>query len=91
MTLKALVKNIPNFRGRSGGAMVLGKLPLLDVLLIWIIVGQGPTVLAVGGGRGCLDIFFFSSIISVFFLPLSGRWRWDVKPEFTHSLGDGPI
>ena len=30
----------------------------LGVLLIWwIIVGQGPTVLAVGAGGGCLDIF----------------------------------
>ena len=27
------------------------------VLLIWIRVGQGPTVLAVGAGGGCLDIF----------------------------------
>ena len=27
------------------------------VLLIWIIVGQGPTSLAVGAGGGCLDIF----------------------------------
>ena len=27
------------------------------VLLIWIIVGQGPTALAVGAGGGCLDIF----------------------------------
>ena len=27
------------------------------VLLIWIIVGQGPTVLAVGAGGGCLVIF----------------------------------
>ena len=27
------------------------------VLLIWIILGQGPTVLAVGAGGGCLDIF----------------------------------
>ena len=26
-------------------------------LLIWIIVGQGLTVLAVGAGGGCLDIF----------------------------------
>ena len=43
------------------------------VLLIWIIVGQGPTALAVGAGGGCLDIFFLSSIISLFFLPLSGR------------------
>ena len=27
------------------------------VLLIWIVVGQRPTVLAVGAGGGCLDIF----------------------------------
>ena len=27
------------------------------VLLTWIRVGQGPTVLAVGAGGGCLDIF----------------------------------
>ena len=27
------------------------------VLLIWLIVGQGPTAFAVGAGGGCLDIF----------------------------------
>ena len=27
------------------------------VLLTWITVGQGPIVLAVGTGGGCLDIF----------------------------------
>ena len=27
------------------------------VLLTWITVGQGPIVLAVGAGGGCLDIF----------------------------------
>ena len=27
------------------------------IILIWIIVGQGPIVLAVGAGGGCLDIF----------------------------------
>ena len=42
------------------------------VLLIWIRVGQGRTTLAVGAGGGCLDIFL-ASIISLFFLPLSGR------------------
>ena len=30
------------------------------VLLIWIRVGQGPTALAVGADKGCLDIFFSS-------------------------------
>ena len=34
---------------------------------IWITVGQGPTVLAVGAGGGCLDIF---TLIYPFF-PLS--------------------
>ena len=43
------------------------------ILLIWIIVERGPTALAVGVGGGCLDFFFLSSIISLFFLLLSGR------------------
>ena len=42
------------------------------VLLIWIIVGQGPTALAVGAGGGGLG-FFLSSIVSLSFLPLTGR------------------
>ena len=47
------------------------------VLLLWITVGQEPTAPAVGMGRGYLGHFILSSIISLFFLPL--------------SLGDGPI
>ena len=39
------------------------------VLLIWIIVGQGPIALAEGAG----GVFFLSSVISIFILPLSGR------------------
>ena len=46
-----------DFEGWSGGAMVLGKLPVPGRPTIWMIVGQGPTVLAVGAGGGCLDIF----------------------------------
>ena len=42
------------------------------VLLILIIVGQGPTALAVGAGGGCLVIFSLVYHFS-FFLPLSGR------------------
>ena len=49
--------------------MVLGKLPVPGVLLIWIIVGQGPTALAVGAGGGGLDIF--SLIYHFSFLSLS--------------------
>ena len=46
-----------SFWGWSGGAMVLGKLPVTGRPTIWITVGQGPTALAVGAGGGCLDIF----------------------------------
>ena len=56
-----------NSRGWSGGAMVLGKLPVPGRPTVWITVGQGPTALAVGAGGGCLDIF---SLIYPFF-PLS--------------------
>ena len=37
--------------------MVLGKLPVPGRPAILIIVGQGPTALAVGAGGVCLDIF----------------------------------
>ena len=54
------------------GAMVLGKLPVPGRPTIWIIVGQGPTELAVGAGGGCLDIF--SRLSFLFSYSLSGRW-----------------
>ena len=53
--------------------MVLGKIPVPGRPTVWIIVGQGPTALAGGADGGCLDIFFLSSIISLFLLPLSRR------------------
>ena len=37
--------------------MVLGNFQCRGVLLIWITVGQGPTVLKVNTVGGCLDIF----------------------------------
>ena len=46
------------------------------VLLIWIIVGPGPTALAVGAGWGYLDIFFS---------------RLSFLNFFSLSLKDGPI
>ena len=52
--------------------MVLGKLPMPVRLTIWIIVGQGPIVLAVGAG-GVVWTFVLSTIFSLLFLPLSGR------------------
>ena len=42
------------------------------VLLVWMIVGQGPIALAVGAGGGCLDIFSLIYLFS-FLLPLFGR------------------
>ena len=44
--------------------MVLGKLAVPGVLIIWIIVQQGPTVLPVGAD-GVVWTFFLSSIISL--------------------------
>ena len=61
--------------GWSGGAMVLGKLPVLGRPTILITVGQGPIVLAVGAGGGGLDIF-------TLIYPFS---------SFSLSLGDGSI
>ena len=42
------------------------------VLLNWDRVGQGPAALVVSVGGDSLDVFL-SSVISLFFLPLSGR------------------
>ena len=46
--------------------MVLDKLPIPRRPLLWMKVGQEPVALAVGAGRGCLDIFtllyLFSSL-----------------------------
>ena len=58
--------------GWSGGAMVLGKLPVPWRPTIWMIVGQGPIALAVGAG-GVVWTFILSSVLSLLFLPLSGR------------------
>ena len=64
-----------NFGGWSGGAMVLGKLPVPGRPTIWITVGQGLIALAVGAGGGGLDIFTLIYPFSFFSL----------------SFGDGPI
>ena len=52
-----VIHNSVSKRGWSGGAMILGKLPVPGRPTIWITVGQGLTALAVGAGGGCLDIF----------------------------------
>ena len=55
--------------------MLLGKLPVPGRPTIWITVEQGPIALAVGAGRGGLDIF-------TLIYPFS---------SFSLSLGDSPI
>ena len=57
--------------GWSGGAKVLGKLPMPGRPTIWITVGQGPNALALGAGEGGLDIFSF---IFPFFPLSSSLW-----------------
>ena len=70
----ALITTSVFLRQRVGGGGVRRcwvNFQCLGVLLIWIIVGQGPIVLAVGAGGG-LSGHFFSAISSLFFLPHSG-------------------
>ena len=51
--------------------MALGKLPMPEGPIVWMIVGQGPIALAVDAGGGLFGHFY--SILSLVFLPLSGR------------------
>ena len=53
---------------------MLGKLPVPGVLPVWIRVGQGPIVLAIGAGGGCLDIF--SLVYHFSFLSPMGVVGW---------------
>ena len=62
--------------GFSGGAKVLGKLPVPGRPTILITVGQGPIALAVGAGGGCFG-HFYSHLFFLF--------------SFSLPLGDGPI
>ena len=62
--------------------MALGNLPVPGHPTIWMIVGQGPTALAVGAGGGCLDIFTLIYLFSPVSLSLGDgggrvvRWCW---------------
>ena len=55
--------------------MVLGKLPVPGRPTVWMIVGQGPTALAVGASVFFFDIFTLICLLS----------------SFSRSLGDGLI
>ena len=52
--------------------MALGNLSVPGRPTIWVIVGQGPTVFAVGAS-GCCVAILLSSILSLPVLPLFGR------------------
>ena len=72
--------------GWSGGAMVLGKLPVPGRPTIRITVGQGPTALAVSAGGGCLDIF----TLTYPFFPLSPSLWETARYRLKYSL-KGPL
>ena len=55
------------------------------VLLVWVRVRQGSTVLSTGAG-GVIWTFFLSSVISVFFLPLFGR-----RPDIGSIVSKGHL
>ena len=59
--------------------MVLGKLPVPGRPTILITVGQGPTALAAGAGRGCLDIFSLIYPISILAPSLWETARYRLK------------
>ena len=66
--------------------MVLGKLSVPGRPTIWITLGQRPTVLAVGAGGGCLDIF---TLLCPFF-PLSPSLWETVRYRLKYCL-KGPL
>ena len=77
---------LPISWGWSGGAMVLGKLPVPGRPTIWITVGQGPTALTVGAGGYCLDIF----TLLYPFSPLSPSLRETARYRVKYCL-KGPL
>ena len=56
------------------------------VLLVWMIVGQGPIALAVGAGGGCLGIF---SLIYLFSFLSPSLWE-TARYRLKHCL-KGPL
>ena len=74
LALDIITQSLQYAGGGGGGRVVRWcwvNFQCRGVLLIWIIVGQGPIALAVGAGGGLFGHFF--SILSLLFLPLSGR------------------
>ena len=63
--------------------MALGNLSVPGRPTIWMVVGHGPTALAVGAGGGCLDIFIliypFSSLSPVLWETVRYRLKYCLK------------
>ena len=55
------------------------------VHLIWLIVGQGPTALAVGAGGGCLYIFTLIYLFSYLSSSLWDRLKYCLKGPLTQN------
>ena len=81
------------FSNMAGGGRVVRwcwvNFQCRGALLIWIIVGQGPTALTVGASGGCLDIF---SLIYHFTLLSPSLWetarytlKYCLKPKTTNQ------
>ena len=74
--------------------MVLGKLQVPVRPTIWMIIGQGPTALAVGAGGRLFEHFYSPlSFLSSFSLSLGGSpiyteilFQRAVKPKTTNQL-----
>ena len=66
--------------------MVLGKLPGPGRPTIWIKVGQGPTVLAVGADGCCLDIF-----TPIYLFPLLSPSLWETARYRLKYCLKGPL
>ena len=62
---------VTTHRGGRGMRWCCVNFQRRGVLLIVMIVGQGPTALAVGAGGCCLDIFSLIYHVSFLFLSLS--------------------
>ena len=61
-----LVLVLVHMRGRSGSAMVLGKLPGPGHPTVGMVVGQGPIALAVGMGGALFGHFYCPHLFSPF-------------------------
>ena len=72
--------NFKNTNPSGGGRVERGcwvNFQCRGVLLVWMMVGQGPGALAIDAGGGLVTTFFLSSVFSQFFLPVFGI-RFDI-------------